>query len=407
MTIKTNSENFMTKMFTTLGRLWRNSPARIIFIALVIILFIAGIFSSGSSSSGFSSGDGTVPRTVPVVVAPVQRGQLTLYLFGLGAVTPLNTVEIRSRVDGQLMQIAFKEGQMVKAGDLLAQIDPQPFEVELKLAQGQLVRDQALLHKAQVDLARYKKLLKQDSISPQLVDTKESLVREYQAAVEADKGAVTSAKLKLTYARITSPISGLVGLRQVDPGNIVHASDPGGIVRISQLDPISVIFPVPEDALSRIKKLIKSNQPIPVYIFDRSLKQQIAQGQLLAIDNQIDATTGTIKLKAEVANPENTLFANQFVNVKMPVETLKNTLLIPTVAIQRGAPGTFVYRLNADQRVSVVLVKIISIQGEISAVAKGLSEGDKVVTEGADKLREGTQVKVVQQQSGVSHSDER
>ncbi len=403
MTIKNNTDNFLKKMATQIENFWQNSLIRKLIIGLVIILLFLWAVSPDTTKSG-SDANARSLAVMPVVVTPVKRGNLTIYLYGLGAVTPINTVEIRSRVDGQLMQITFKEGEMVKAGDLLAQIDPQPFKVELELAQGQLVRDQALLNKAQVDLARYRKLLRQNSISPQLVDTKESLVREYQAAVKADEGAVTSAKLKLTYARITSPISGRVGLRQVDPGNIVNASDPRGIVRITQLDPISVVFPIPEDAIPRVKKLLESGKEVPVDIFDRSLKQKIARGRLLAIDNQIDASTGTIKVKAEVANPDDTLFANQFVNVKMPVETLVDALLIPTVAIQRGAPGTFVYRLNSDKTVSVVIVKVASTQGEVTAIAEGLTDGAIVVTEGADKLRDGAKVKIVGKQTDESNS---
>jgi multidrug efflux system membrane fusion protein len=334
-------------------------------------------------------------RPIPVVVAPVRQGSLDVYLFGLGTVTPLNAVMVRGRVDGQLMRVAFEEGQMVQAGDLLAQIDPRPFEVQLTLATGQLARNQALLDNARTDLQRYRMLLEQDSISRQQVDTQESLVRQYEAALLADQGGIDNAKLQLTHARVVAPISGRVGLRQVDPGNIVRASDANGIVVITQLQPIAIVFPIPEDALPRVMKRLRGDKHIPVDAFDRAQKEKLGSGRLLAADNQIDIATGTIRLKAEFPNADGALFANQFVNVRMPVETLPKATLVPTAAIQRGAAGTFVYVVKNDQTVAVTPVKVGPVQGEITAIDSGIPVGAMVVVDGADRLREGAKVEFV------------
>ncbi len=388
--------------------LWK----RPILMFIIIGMVVASVYwyvNSGSNkpvNSVHSKAESELNET-SVVVSTVRQGSLKIYLFGLGVVTPLNTVEVSSRVDGQLMNIAFEEGQMVKAGDLLAQIDPLPFKVQLELATGQLVRDQALLDKALVDLARYRKLLKQDSTTLQLVETKESLLRQYQTAVLADEGSVTSAKLQLKYARIIAPISGRVGFRQVDAGNIVRASDAKGIVRITQLDPISVIFPIPEDALPSVMKLLATGEHIPVDVYDRSMKEIIGKGRLLAVDNQIDVTTGTIKLKAELPNPSGSLFANQFANVRMPVETRSNATLVPTVAIQRGTAGTFVYVVKKDQTVVVTPVKTGPSQGEITAIEDGVSAGAMVVVEGADRLRQGAKVRLVVRDTPISDTAEK
>jgi multidrug efflux system membrane fusion protein len=334
-------------------------------------------------------------RATPVVAAAVRQGSLDVYLHALGTVTPLNAVVVRSRVDGQLMRVAFEEGQMVKAGDLLAQIDPRPFEVQLTLASGQLARDQALLENARTDLERYRTLLAQDSISRQQVDTQESLVRQYEAVVLADRGGIDSANLQLTHARVTAPIGGRVGLRQVDPGNIVRAGDANGIVVITQLAPIGVVFPIPEDALPRVMRRLRAGDRVPVDAYDRAQKEKLGSGRLLTADNQIDTATGTIKLKAEFPNADGALFANQFVNVRMPVETRADATLVPTAAIQRGAVGTFVYVVRNDRTVAVAPVKAGATQGEITAIDSGVAAGAMVVVDGADRLREGAKVEVV------------
>jgi len=348
------------------------------------------------AATGEKAGKGDpAARTVPVVAAPVRQGTLDIYLFALGTVTPLNAVVVRSRVDGQLMKVGFEEGQMVKKGDLLALIDPRPFEVQLTLANGQQARNKALLENARVDLTRYRTLLAQDSISRQQVDTQESLVRQYEAAIQADQGNIDNAKLQLTYTRVVAPISGRVGLRQVDPGNIVRAADANGIVVIAQLSPIGVVFPIPEDALPRVMKRLRAGDRISVDAYDRAQKEKLGSGRLLTADNQIDTATGTIKLKAEFENADGVLFANQFVNVRMPVETRPNATLAPTAAIQRGVQGTFVYVVNDDKTVKVTPVTIGSTQGETTSIDSGLSAGAMVVVDGADRLRDGAKVEVV------------
>ena len=333
-------------------------------------------------------------RPSRVLAAPVQKGNLDIYLYALGTVTPLNVVVVRGRVDGQLMRVAFEEGQIVKAGDLLAQIDPRPFEVQLTLATGQLARDKALLENAQSDAERYRKLLAQDSISGQQVDTQESLVRQFQAAVQADQAGIDNAKLQLTYTRIVAPIGGRVGLRQVDPGNIVRAGDANGIVVITQLAPIGVVFPSPEDALPRVRKRLRAGDRIPVDAIDRAQKEKLGSGRLLTADNQIDTATGTIKLKAEFPNADDALYANQFVNVRMPIETRTNATLLPTAALQRGVSGTFVYVVKDDMTVAVTPVQIATTQGEITVIDGGVSAGAKVVVDGADRLRDGAKVEL-------------
>ena len=353
-------------------------------------------FGHGSGDQAKAGGKGdAASRPMPVVAAPARKGNIDVYIDALGTVTPANNVVVRTRVDGQLMSVAFREGQNVKAGDLLAQIDPRPFEVMLTQANGQMARDQAQLKNAQVDLERYQTLLSQDSISRQQVDTQAALVRQFQGAVESDKGAIDNARLQLTYARITAPISGRVGLRQVDPGNIVHASDSNGVVTITQVQPVTVIYPVPEDNVPRIVKRMQTAQSVPVDAFDRGGKTRLATGRLLTMDNQIDTATGTVKVKAEFPNTDGALFPNQFVNVRMVVETHEDTTLVPTAAIQRGAPGTFVFLVKEDKTVAVTPVQVGAVSGETTEVSKGLAPGNLVVVDGADKLRDGASVELI------------
>ena len=380
--------------------LWRRQIATVIIGLLLVVIAIwfskdpvPNPTTTANQLNSVKTNDNS-PNITPVVIAPVRRGNFDVNLLAIGTVTPLNAVEVYGRVDGQIISIDFKEGQMVKAGDLLAKIDPRPFEVQLTLANGQLARDQALLDNAQADLARYHTLLAQDSISRQIVDTQETLVRQYKAAIQADQGGIDNAKLQLSHTKIVAPISGRVGLRQIDSGNMVRASGAKGIVVITQLQPISVVFTAPEDALPQVMKLMGSAR-IPVNAYDRSQQQNLGKGVLLAADNKIDPTTGTIKLKAEFPNSDGALFANQFVNVKMPVETLTKAILVPTAAIQRGSAGTFVYVVKDDQTVVVTPIKTGPSQGDTTVVNSGITTGSMVVIDGADRLREGTKIKAI------------
>jgi membrane fusion protein, multidrug efflux system len=390
--------------YSLLGELTQISGRRLLgrhmrVVAMLGLAVFGGLTACNNSSKPAASatpnsGDAATQPAIPVVVTAVRQGTMDVNLFALGTVTPLNTVVVHSFVDGQVMSIAFKEGQMVNAGDLLAKIDPRPFEVQLTLATGQLARDQALLDNAQADLERYKTLLTQDSISRQVVDTQESLVRQHKGAVLADQGSIDNAKLQLKHTDVIAPISGRVGLRQVGPGNMVRATDANGIVVITQLQPVGVVFTAPEDALPRVMKQLSAGR-VPVDAYDRAQQERLGKGWLLATDNQIDAATGTIKIKAEFPNANGSLFANQFVNVRMSLETLSNATLVPSAAIQRGAAGTFVYVVKDDNTVSVTPVKVVSVQGETTATNTGVAIGAMVVVDGADRLRDGAKVEAV------------
>ncbi len=350
--------------------------------------------TQGSAPGSFGKG-GDAARVLPVVAEPVRRGTLDVYLDALGTVTPRSLVTVKPRVDGQLMKVHFAEGQNVKAGDLLAEIDPRPFTVALAQAQGQLAKDEAQLANARVDLERYRMLLTQDSIAKQQVDTQEALVRQYEGTLQADRAAVDSARLQLSYARVSAPISGRVGLRQVDPGNVVRAADANGIVVIAQVQPIAVLFPIPEDNLPLVMQRLAHKEPTVVEAWNREGKVKLATGTLVTADNQIDTATGTVKMKAEFANADAALFPNQFVNVRMHTQTLVDATLVPSAAIQRGAPGTFVYAVKDDHTVRVAPVKLGPVQGDVTVVSSGVDPGTLVVVDGADKLREGARVDLV------------
>ncbi|HTT11192.1 MAG TPA: MdtA/MuxA family multidrug efflux RND transporter periplasmic adaptor subunit [Burkholderiaceae bacterium] len=332
---------------------------------------------------------------VPVAVAAARAVDMPVRIGALGTVTARNTALVKARVDGLLEKVNFREGQLVRAGDVLAQIDPKPFEVQLEQAQGQLERDRAQLQNAQNDLVRYRNLLAQDSIAAQQVDNQEALVRQYQATVVSDQAAVEGARLNLVWTRITAPTNGRTGLRQVDAGNMIHAADTNGLVVITEVDPIAVIFPVPQDLLPQVMGQLQRGAQLSVDAYDREGRTKLATGVLVTADNVIDTTTGTVKLKAEFPNKDGALFPNQFVNARLLVQTLKGAIAIPTSAIQRGAPGTFVYVIKDDNSVTVRPIKAGAVDGELTAVTDGLAAGEKVVADGADKLREGAKVEPI------------
>ena len=347
--------------------------------------------SPGAPAKG-RGGAGMGNFAVPVVVAAAHRGDLPVYFNGLGTVTAFNTVTVRSRVDGQLISVAFKEGQFVHEGDLLAQIDPRPFQVQLEQAEGQLAKDQAQRKDAEANLERYKLLLKEGVIPQQQLDTQSALVGQFDGAIRSDESLIANAKLQLTYSRITAPISGRVGLRLVDAGNIVHASDATGLLVITQLQPISVLFSLPQDQLPLVNAKLRSGAQLNVEAYDRDDTDKIAAGKLVTIDNQIDTTTGTYKLKSIFNNEDNSLFPNQFVNIHLLVDTKRNLTIIPTPAIQRGPQGTYVYAVGSDNTVKIRTVTIAQATGNSIGLSGGLNPGDVVVVDGQDKLQDGSKV---------------
>ena len=332
---------------------------------------------------------------MPVQVRPVQTGDIHIYLNGLGTVTPSNSVTVHSRVDGELLRLNFTEGQSVRAGELLADLDPRPYQVQLTQAEGQLARDQALLAAARVDQKRYQGLLAQDSISSQQVDTQNALVQQYQGTVKVDQGAVDSARLNLLYCKVTAPFAGAAGLRQVDPGNIVHASDSNGIVVINALRPIYVMFTVPEDSVPALAASVHQGTTLAVDAWDRDDKNRLSTGKLMSMDNQVDTTTGTVKIRAVFANDDGLLFPNQFVNAHLLLETRHNVPMIPSAAVQRGTSGVFVFVVGKGEKGAEAHARPITIgpvDGDNVQVLSGLQAGETVVIDGADKLKDGGKV---------------
>lgn len=367
---------------------------------ILIILLAAGAGAAwylwpkpatqGAGRGGAARGGQTPPQ--PVGAATIDKGDIRVVLNELGTVTSLDTVTVVTQISGQLTEIGFTEGQQVKKGDFLAQIDPRPYQAALSQAQGTLAHDQGLLDQAQIDLKRYQTLGRQDSIAQQQIDDQRYLVAQYTGTVQTDQAIVDNARLNLAYCHIISPIDGQIGLRQVDQGNYIQASSASALVVVAQMQPISVVFSVPEDNLPDIIKRIRAGATLSVEAYDRANSRLLATGQLTTVDNQIDTTTGTLKLRALFDNPDELLFPNQFVNARLLVNTMKDTIRVPVPAVQRGEPGTYVYIVNANNTVSVRPVKVGPTDSGFMAVLSGLQLGEKVVTDGTDRLRDGAPV---------------
>jgi multidrug efflux system membrane fusion protein len=365
------------------------------FIALFALALLLGgalfFFQRLDTGKAKTNKPASSPSAVAITTVTARKGNIDVYVNALGSVTPLYTVTVKSRVDGQLMRVNYREGQMVHQGDLLAEIDPRPFQAQLTQAQGQYERDKALLENANNDLSRYQMAYSKNAIPKQQLDTQQATVHQYDGIVKNDQGQIDNARVQLGYCEITSPISGRVGLRLVDPGNIVHAADTNGMLVITQLQPINVLFSVAEDYLPQIEQQLRRGNRLPVEAFDRTQQKKLSSGSLLTFDNEIDTTTGTIKLKATFPNNDSTLFPNQFVNARLLVNTQRGLILIPTAAIQRNAQEAFVYVVKPDQTVAIQAVSPGTSEGNVTAV-DGLNVGDTIAIDGFDKLQGGVKV---------------
>lgn len=355
----------------------------------------AGKGGGGGGRGGGGGGRGGAPAgPVPVVVTKVNRTSIPVYLNGIGNVSPYYAVTVKSRVDGQLMKIYFNEGDLVKEGQVLADIDERPFRVQLELAQATQAHDQALLANAQVDLNRYTELVKTDAIPSQQLDTQKALVAQYTATVKQDQATIDNAQLQLVYCKVTAPITGVLGLRLVDPGNIVHASDANGMITITQVQPIAVLFTIPEDSLPPVVAKLRAGVHLSADAYNRDNSKKLASGTLMTLDNQIDSTTGTSKLKAVFENKDNSLYPQQFVNIRLLVDTLSNQLVVPNVAVQNGQQGTFVYVVDDDSQVHLKTVQVGVTTATSDQILSGIEDGDRVVVDGTDRLSEGAVVRV-------------
>jgi len=381
----------------------RTAPRWALILAVLLaFVLLAWLLTPGKSARSAAAGRFAAGGPMPVVAAQAHSGDMPITLIGLGTVTPIATVTVQSQISGQIMKIAFKEGQTVKEGDPLIQIDPRPYQVALEQAEGALARDKALLANARVDLERYQTLFAQDSIAEQQLATQKSLVAQDMGNVTTDQGQIDAAKLNLTYCHIVSPITGRVGLQQVNVGNYVTPAEPNGLVVVTQLKPITVLFTLPEDDIPPLLKQMHAGVALPVTAWDRTNTTQLATGTLQSIDSQIDTTTGTIRLKAIFPNADESLFPQQFVNVVLLLDTLKGATLIPQAGVQRGAPGTYVYVVNAaDQTVSVRKVTLGPGDATNISITQGLNLGESVVIDGADKLKDGAKV-LLRQAGGAS-----
>ena len=376
------------------------NPRRVVrffLLFLLAVIILAGfwwVFTRQPGTGKDQIRRGAMPP-VAVSVRAVQKQDVVVQLSALGTVTSASTVTVRSRVDGQLDKIYFSEGERVEQNQLLAELDPRPYEAALIQVQGQLLRDQALLKNAELDLVRYKQLLAQDSIAAQQVDTQKAVIQQYQGIVKLDQGLVDNAQLQLSYSRITAPISGRVGLRQVDPGNIVHASDSNGLVIITQTQPINLVFAVPESSLDQVLQAKATHPQLKVEAWDRDHAKKLADGALLAIDNQLNTSTGTVNMKAGFVNEPQVLYPNQFVNVFLQLGEQTDAMTVPTAAVQLGKEGKYVYAVNADQTVSLTKVTTGIVSGFNTVITDGLQAGQQVVIDGLDKLRDGGKIEVI------------
>jgi len=384
--LKTIDLNSPSQKFALLTR---GQPRAV--LTFVVATLQLSFFGCSSGDTKQQKAQAAGPRTVSVAVAKVEQQDVPVYLTGLGSVTAFNTANIKSRVDGQIMQVNVREGQNVKQGELLIVIDPRPFQVQMEQMQAQLFKDQATLRDAKLNLDRYTALIPSGSIAQQQVDTQKATVDQLDGQVRTDQAQVDNARLQITYCHITAPFNGRIGLRQVDPGNIVHASDTTPMLILTQLQPIAVIFTLPEDQLQTVAKHMK-NSTLQVDAYARDNQTKLATGKLQTIDNQIDQTTGTAKLKAVFDNTDSQLWPNQFVNANLLLETRKNSTVLPTAAILRGPQGTFVYALKPDKTVEARAIGISLTQGNITTITSGLNPGDMVVTDGQDKLQTGSKV---------------
>lgn len=372
----------------------RRTGALIALFAALTGCALTGCNKPATPSQGRGGHNAGGPQTIPVAIAKAETQDVPIYLSGLGSVEAYNTVTIKSRIDGQLVRVAFKEGQDVKQGDLLAEIDPRPYQVQLQQAEATLFKDQASLKDAKLNLERFKQLFQEGGvISKQQLDTQDSLVNQLDGTVRSDQAQIDNVKLQLAYTRITAPVSGRVGLKLVDVGNMVHAADPSGLAVVTQLQPIAVVFALPEDQLPTVSQHMRGTT-LNVDAYSRDDRTQLASGKLLTIDNQIDQTTGTGKLKAIFDNRNLSLWPQQFVNVRLLLETKKNSTVVPAAAIQRGPQGTYVFALKPDKTVELRTVQLAFSQGNMAAIQSGLNPGENVVTDGQDKLQNGSKVEV-------------
>jgi multidrug efflux system membrane fusion protein len=362
----------------------------LVWLGFVFVVAIAVLY--GRRHFGRPIQPARTSPPIPVVVAAAEKGDIGVFVIGLGTVTPLNTITVTTRVDGQLMAVRYKEGDKVNKGDALVEIDPRPFQVQLDQAQAQLLKDQAALQNALIDLKRYEGLITQNAVSQQILQTQRSTVAQAQATIKTDQANIDSAKLNLTYSHITAPASGRIGLRLVDPGNFVSAGSGTPLLVITQMQPISVIFTIPEQQVPAVRAAIKAGTSVPVDAMDRDAKKVIGSGELSTLDNQIDLTTGTLKLRATMPNKDEALFPNQFVNARMLLQKKKGVTLIPNAAVQRNAQTTFVYLVNNDQSVEIRNVKLGTVDDQRSEIAMGLKPRDIVVTQGVDRLQAGSKV---------------